>query len=162
MEKRQKKVDVIFLDYLTLLKSESQDKFSRYDLEIANMTEALRKFSKDTETPIILLSQLNRESEKRTDKRPQLSDLRESGSIEQDARTVIFLYRPAYYGFDPIELKSACVDGYYTKEKHLVKNDEFIEIIVAKNRGGLVGKVPLRYIRNIHTFENLYSQIEVI
>jgi replicative DNA helicase len=158
--KIQNKVDIVFLDYLTLLKSDSRDKYFRYDLEIGKMTEELRRFAKDRETPIIVLSQLNREVEKRIDKRPQLSDLRESGSIEQDARTVIFLYRPAYYGVDPFKDENKSND-YYSSERELITPEEYLELIIAKNRGGLIGRVPLRYIRNLHTFENLYTISEI-
>jgi replicative DNA helicase len=157
--KIQNGVDIVFVDYLTLLKSATPDKYGRYDLEIGKMTEELRIFSKDTETPIVILSQLNREVEKRNDKRPQLADLRESGSIEQDSRLVMFLYRPYYYGVD--YTKEGNHIDLYTENKKIIEPAEYLEVIIAKNRGGLTGRVPLQYQREIHTFKNLYTIHEI-
>jgi len=157
--KIQNGIDIVFIDYLTLLKSATPDKYGRYDLEIGKMTEELRIFSKDTGTPIVILSQLNREVEKRNDKRPQLADLRESGSIEQDSRLVMFLYRPYYYGID-YSREDNHIDSY-TEHKKIVEPAEYLEVIVAKNRGGLTGRVPLQYQREIHTFKNLYAIHEI-
>jgi replicative DNA helicase len=153
--KIQNGVDIVFLDYLTLLKSEGNDKYNRFDLEISKMTEELRIFSKETGTPIVILSQLNREVEKRADKRPQLSDLRESGSIEQDSRLVMFLYSPSDYKIDYTK-EEGHVD-YYTDEQKLIEPAEYLEIIIAKNRSGLRGAVPLQYLKGIQTFKNLYK-----
>jgi replicative DNA helicase len=157
--KLQDGIDIVFLDYLTLLKSAGNDKYNRFDLEIGKMTEELRVFSKETGTPIVIISQLNREVEKRNDKRPQLADLRESGSIEQDSRLVMFLYRPYYYGIDYTKEESH--EDYYTDEQKLIEPAEYLEIIVAKNRGGLTGRVPLQYLREVHTFKNLYKLHDV-
>jgi replicative DNA helicase len=158
--KIQDGIDIVFLDYLTLLKSAGNDKYGRFDLEIGKMTEELRVFSKETGTPIVILSQLNREVEKRNDKRPQLADLRESGSIEQDSRLVMFLYRPYYYGID--YTKEENHEDYYTDEQKLIEPAEYLEIIIAKNRGGLTGRVPLQYLREVHTFKNLYKLHDVV
>jgi replicative DNA helicase len=152
--KIQEGVDVVFLDYLTLLKSTGNDKYNRFDLEIGKMTEELRIFSKETGTPIVILSQLNREVEKRNDKRPQLSDLRESGSIEQDSRLVMFLCRPDHYGINYTQEEGH--KDYYTDEQRPLEPAEYLEVIVAKNRGGLTGKVCLQYLREVHTFKNAY------
>lgn len=152
--KVQHNIHAIFIDYLQLIKSdEPKDKVSsRHDLVIAQISEEFRKFAKTTGTPIILLSQLNRNNESRQDKRPQLSDLRESGAIEQDARQVLLLHCPDYYKIDPYDGKDinmVCEDG-----ENLSK-EEYFEVIIAKNRGGLTGITTLRYMKPIHTFENV-------
>lgn len=109
------KVDIIFLDYLQLIVSDSMVGSMRA-LEIAKITRSLRAIAKELEIPIVVLSQLSRTNESRIDKRPMLSDLRESGAIEQDADKVLFLYRPGYYSEK--EDPSEC------------------ELIIAKNRCG--------------------------
>lgn len=111
---------LIIIDYLQLMKY-PEFKFNR-EREISEISGSLKKIAKELKIPIIALSQLSRECEKRTDKRPILSDLRESGSIEQDADVVLFLFRPEYYNIDVDEM------GNSTKN--------LIEVIFAKNRSG--------------------------
>lgn len=114
-------VQLIVIDYLQLMRGSEHNKANR-EREISEISAALKRTAKELKVPIIALSQLSRKSEERSDKRPLLSDLRESGSIEQDADLVLFLFRPAYYmkHDDPQydELQSA------------------LEIIIAKNRNG--------------------------
>lgn len=95
------KIDIVFLDYLTLIRTPNRK--DRYDLAVGEITNSLREFAKETKLPIVILSQLNRDCEKRLDKKPILADLRESGSIEQDSKTVLFLFRPDYYGIDNLK-----------------------------------------------------------
>jgi len=151
-----KKVDIVLIDYLTLIRTSYGAE--RRDLEIGRLSSDLREFAKAHNIPIIILSQLNRESEKRNDKRPYLTDLRESGQIEQDAKLVLFLYRPMHWGINPFEEESREFKHiqefrYETISREDLKPEEYLECIIGKNRSGKTGAVPLRYIRNIHTFE---------
>ncbi|MGE7753290.1 replicative DNA helicase [Lysinibacillus fusiformis] len=116
---------IIFIDYLTLIKPSDESKSMH--LSISEISKALKAIGKEFNCPVISLAQLSRGVEKRPDKRPMLSDLRESGSIEEDADVVVFLYRDAYYS----------------------KNDEedSLEIIIAKNREGEVGTVNSKFNR---------------
>ena len=125
--KKQGKCDIVFIDYLQLASETNAVKNRNREQEISQMSRQAKILAKDLQIPVILLSQLSREVEKRADKKPQLSDLRESGAIEQDADKVIFIYRPAYYGM---------VDEYGSP----VTND-FGELIISKNRGGGIGTV---------------------
>jgi len=156
--KVQYNIQAILIDYLQLIKAdETREKTqNRNDLIIAQISEEFRKFAKSTGTPIILLSQLNRNNETRQDKRPQLSDLRESGAIEQDARQVLLLHCPDYYHIDPFDGKSP--EFLCSNDNSELKKDEYFEVLIAKNRGGLTGITKLRYRKPIHTFENVYHK----
>ena len=151
-----KKIDIVLIDYLTLIKTSYGAE--RRDLEIGRLSSDLREFAKAHNLPIIILSQLNRQSEARTDKRPYLTDLRESGQIEQDAKLVVFLYRPMNYGIDPFTVnldsfKSIQANTYETLQRAALTPEEYLEVLISKNRSGKTGTVPLRYIRHTHTFE---------
>ena len=117
-------IDIIFVDYLQLIVSDALIGANRV-LEVAKITRNLRAIAKGRNIPIVVLSQLSRANESRVDKRPMLSDLRDSGSIEQDADKVLFLYRPGYYSEkeDPNEC----------------------ELIIAKNRCGDTGTINLKW-----------------
>jgi len=132
-------IRMIIIDYLQLMRGpkgmESRER------EISEISRTLKAIAKELNIPVIALSQLNRKNEERTDKRPMLSDLRESGSIEQDADVVMFIHRPEYYGKEKFE------DGNSTKG--------IAEIIVAKQRNGPVGEVKLKFQNDIARFENL-------
>lgn len=154
------KIDIAFIDYLTLIKTDFNK--SRYDLEIGQLSQDLREFAKETGLPIVILSQLNREVEKRIDKKPSLSDLRETGQLEQDAKLVLFLYRPMYYGLNPFDTQTQnrlfpelTRKELYCKNNLLLGSDELLELIIAKARAGQTGIVPLRYVPKYHSFENV-------
>ncbi len=132
-------IKLIVIDYLQLMQGHT-DTESR-EREISMISRSLKGLAKDLDIPIIALSQLNRESEKRVDKRPMLSDLRESGSIEQDADVVMFIHRPEYYGKD--------VDSDGNSLKGVA------EVIIAKHRNGPVGDVKLKFLHDYTKFENL-------
>lgn len=117
-------IDIIFVDYLQLIVSDALIGANRV-LEVAKITRTLRAIAKDKNVPIVVLSQLSRANEARVDKRPMLSDLRDSGSIEQDADKVLFLYRP----------------GYYSEKEDPSK----CEVIIAKNRCGDTGTINLQW-----------------
>lgn len=114
---------IVFIDYLTLIKS--IEKNDNQHQKIGNITKGLKAIAKEFNCPVVVLAQLSRGVESRPDKRPMLSDLRESGSIEEDADVAMFLYRDAYYSKDD--------------------EDRTLEIIVAKNRNGAVGTVFAEY-----------------
>ncbi|MEC5395238.1 replicative DNA helicase [Bergeyella sp. RCAD1439] len=122
MLKLRHDIKIIFVDYLQLI---TYEKANTREQEISKISRGLKSLAKELDIPIIALSQLSREVEKRPNKRPFLSDLRDSGSIEQDADEVIFLYRPEYYGIEEW-------DDFYNNEP--TANE--IEIIIAKNRHG--------------------------
>jgi replicative DNA helicase len=132
-------IKMIVIDYLQLMQGHTESE-SR-EREISMISRSLKGLAKDLEIPIIALSQLNRESEKRVDKKPMLSDLRESGSIEQDADVVMFIHRPEYYG------KEVDTDGNSVKG--------IAEVIIAKHRNGPVGDIKLRFLHEYTKFENL-------
>ena len=132
---REKGIKVIYIDYLQLI-SNSQRGRTR-DQEISEISRTLKGLAKELDIPIIALSQLSRGVETRADKRPMLSDLRESGAIEQDADNVLFLYRPEYYGIPQWE------DGSPTANE--------VEVIISKFRNGTTGGIitgcQLQYMR---------------
>jgi replicative DNA helicase len=109
--------------------------------EISNISRSLKALAKELEVPVIALSQLNRAVEARSDKRPVLADLRESGAIEQDADVVIFVHRPEMFGIDKDE------DGDPT--------EGIAELILGKQRNGPTGKVKLAFVKQYARFENL-------
>lgn len=140
-------LDLIVVDYLQLMTSslpgKSNKGFENRTQEVSAISRGLKALAKEMEVPVIALSQLSRASERRgDDKRPLLSDLRESGSIEQDADVVAFIHRESYYNRD--------------KEEDPDKNKA--EIIIAKQRNGPTGTVELVFMPNYTTFENLDTQ----
>lgn len=136
--KREHGLDLIMIDYLQLMTSGAKSTESRQQ-EVSSMSRSLKVAAKELDVPIILLSQLSRSVEQRSDHRPQLSDLRESGAIEQDADIVIFVYRPDMYNDAP---------------EH-EKGQDIAEIIVAKHRNGPQGTVKVKWMSKITTFMNL-------
>lgn len=144
----EKKVGAIFVDYLQLMSMPSGREFSNRDLQIGHVTRTLKTLSKELNIPIILLSQLSRAVEARPDKRPMLSDLRESGNIEQDADTIMFLYRPSYYDENPVDQNGITVPKTYT------------ELIIAKNRDGYVGTMPMHFVGQHFLFQDQEPEVE--
>lgn len=136
-KKRYGRLDYVIVDYLQLMKPVEKSKGNR-EQEISQISSSLKAFAKDFDIPVIALSQLSRELEKRSDKRPMLSDLRESGSLEQDADLILFLYRPSNYydlGNDPDYNKDQ--DSYVNFETY----PKLVEILNAKHRNGSTGDV---------------------
>jgi replicative DNA helicase len=131
----KKGVEIIFIDFLQLILSGGR---SRHE-EIGNITKILKQTSKELDKPIVVLSQLSRKVEERNDKRPRLADLRESGSIEEDADCVIFLYRPEYYG----------IETHKGESTH-----GLAEIIIAKNKDGRTGTKTHQFLADSMRFEN--------
>lgn len=135
-----KGAELIFVDFLQLLQSKGRSKHE----EIGMITKALKQISKELDIPVIALSQLSRKVEERQDKRPMMSDLRESGSIEEDADVILFLYRPEYYGV------TTTAEGQSTKG--------LCDVIIAKNKDGKTGVKSLRFIPEYTRFENIAYQ----
>lgn len=138
-ENPDNKKHLVIIDYLQLIRAIG--KYERRDLEVGSITADLKEMARAFKIPIILLSQLSRAVEQRQDKRPMMSDLRESGSIEQDADVVMFLYR----------------DDYYNKNSEL-KN--IIEIDLAKQRNGPTGMIQASFIKEYGRFINLARQMD--
>ena len=146
----QQGLDMVVVDYLQLLRHDSGQKGNR-EQEIAFISRSLKGLAKDLSIPVIALAQLSREVEKRSNKRPQLSDLRESGSIEQDADMVMFLYRNEYYEKMGMENETAAADGQ--ELDYGIKG--LTEVIVAKNRHGTVGSAFCKFVGQFSKFTDL-------
>jgi len=136
--KREKGLDILMIDYLQLMQGSKKSQENRTQ-EITEITRNLKMAARELEIPIILLSQLSRQSETRKDHRPIISDLRESGSIEQDADMVLFIYRPDMYNDVP----------------EAEKDSGIAEIIIAKNRSGKLDTIRTKWVGSITTFLNL-------
>ncbi|GAA4668278.1 replicative DNA helicase [Bartonella pachyuromydis] len=151
--KRQHGLDVLIIDYIQLMTSGSKRFSENRVQEITAITTGLKALAKELNIPIIALSQLSRQVENRTDKRPQLSDLRESGSIEQDADIVLFVYREEYY-LKNEEQKEGSAEYHKWKEAmEQVKGKA--EVIIAKQRHGPTGIVPLAFQSDFTCFSDL-------
>lgn len=149
--KRQRKIGLIVVDYLQLLQGSGRTTDNRVN-EISEISRGLKTLAKELELPVIALSQLSRQVENREDKRPQLADLRESGSIEQDADIVLFVFREEYYH----ETKKP-EDGSEKFQQWLEKADRIrgrAEVIVAKQRHGATGIVPMMFAREFTRFSD--------
>ncbi len=141
--KLDKNVGLIIIDYIQLM--QGRRSAERRELEISEISRALKALAKELNLPVVALSQLNRMLEQRSDKRPQLSDLRESGALEQDADVVTFIYR----------------DEVYNKDENN-PNKGKAEIIISKQRNGPIGMVPLVFLNTYTRFENPASQDNIV
>ncbi len=158
--KRRHEIGLIVVDYLQLLQGTQRAQDNRVN-EISEISRGLKTLAKELEVPVIALSQLSRAVEQREDKRPQLSDLRESGSIEQDADMVWFVYREDYYVAArepkrPIESDDAKThDAHAAWAAEMERVYGLAELIVAKQRHGATGKVRLRFEPKVTRFSDL-------
>jgi replicative DNA helicase len=150
--KRTIGLDLIVVDYLQLITGNDAGRFENRVQEVSQITQGLKALAKELSIPVIALAQLSRQVENRPDKKPQLADLRESGSIEQDADVVMFIYREAYYvGRD--EPKEGTPEHLDWQEKlDPIKN--LAEIIIGKQRHGPIGVVRLHYNEELTKFSN--------
>jgi replicative DNA helicase len=144
--KTQHDIKLIIIDYLQLMTAASAETRGNREQEVSLISRTLKAIAKELDVPIIALSQLSRNVENRGgSKRPQLSDLRESGAIEQDADVVAFIHRPEYYGL--------------TTNEEGLSTAGMAEIIIAKHRNGEVTDVPLRFIKEQAKFADADSSI---
>ena len=152
-------LDLIVIDYLQLITVSNSGSNTNRVQEVTQITTALKALAKDLNVPVLALSQLSRAVEQRDDKRPQLSDLRESGSIEQDADVVMFVYREEYYlarsepGADPNDPSSN--EKWTQWRARMDQIYGIAEVIIGKQRHGPIGKVDLAFDANITRFGDL-------
>jgi len=148
--KRQHGLSMLVIDYLQLMRGSNSRNENRVQ-EISEITRGLKAIAKELNLPVIALSQLSRAVESREDKRPQLADLRESGSIEQDADVVMFVFREEYYlsRAEPMQRPEESSEKYQERHDSWKARCEQVyglgEVIVAKQRHGPIGKVTLRF-----------------
>jgi replicative DNA helicase len=133
-------LDLVIIDYIQLM--QGRGRFENRTLELASISRSLKGLAKEMRVPVVVLSQLSRAPEARSQHRPQLSDLRESGALEQDADVVIFIYRE---------------DMYAEKNEPPAEGEGVAELIIGKQRNGPTGTVKLAFIREFTRFENLAS-----
>ncbi len=138
---------MILIDYLQLIEGTGRENRQQ---EVSEISRQLKKLAKELKVPVIALSQLSRGVEQRQDKRPVLSDIRESGSIEQDADIVAFLYRDDYYRSE----------GDDDDEPEEQQNNNVIEVIIEKNRSGARGTVELLFIKEYNKFSSVSPREE--
>ena len=138
--KLEKNIGMVVIDYLQLVQGSNKRNGSR-EQEISEISRSLKILAKELNVPVIALSQLSRAVEQRPDHRPMLSDLRESGAIEQDADIVMFLYRDDYYNPDS-------------------EKKDIAEVIIAKHRGGSLGTVDLLWLGSYTKFVNLEKRFD--
>jgi replicative DNA helicase len=146
-------LSLLIVDYLQLLSGSSKSAAGGRVQEITEITTGLKALAKELNVPIIALSQLSRQVEQRDDKRPQLSDLRESGSIEQDADVVMFVFREEYYVERKKPAEGTAEFSTWATEMERVHGKA--EVIVGKQRHGPVGTVTLAFEAQFTRFGNL-------
>ena len=151
--KRQVGLDLIVVDYLQLLTTDGSRGDNRVQ-EVSMITQGLKALAKELGVPILALSQLSRQVENREDKKPQLSDLRESGSIEQDADAVMFVYRESYY-LGRAEPNTNDAAKHLEWQEKMDQVDGMAEVIIGKQRHGPIGTVKLAFNADLTKFGNL-------
>jgi replicative DNA helicase len=168
--KRQRGIDLIIVDYLQLLSGSGRSSESNRVQEISEISRGLKQLAKELHVPVIALSQLSRQVESRENKRPVLSDLRESGSIEQDADIVMFVYREEYYtnfskpkeaslemGDTPAE-----VAAFEDWQRAMSRVHGIAEVVIAKQRHGQTGTIPVKFDAKITRFSDLADSNYVV
>lgn len=159
--KSQQKLHLIVIDYLQLMQASAGSRPDNRVQEIAEITRGLKTLAKDLDVPVIALSQLSRQVENRDNKRPQLSDLRESGTIEQDSDVVMFIFREEYYlqrdqpARRDTEDESKFQDRMELHNTLLKESRNIAEVIIAKQRHGPVGTVELHFNGDLTKFSDL-------
>jgi replicative DNA helicase len=159
--KRQQGLGLIVVDYLQLLRPSSQNRIMENRVqEISDITRGLKAIAKELEVPVLALSQLSRAVEQREDKRPMLSDLRESGSIEQDSDVVMFIFREEYYlsRAQPTQRPEESIEKFNDRHERWKERGNAVgglaEVIIAKQRHGPIGTVTLLFEAETTKFEN--------
>jgi replicative DNA helicase len=154
--KRQKGLDLLVIDYIQLLSGSGKRAAEGRVQEVTEITTSLKALAKELNVPILALSQLSRQVENRDDKRPQLSDLRESGSIEQDADVVMFVFREEYYlrNREP----RAGTEEHFKWQAEMEAVHGKAEVIIGKQRHGPTGTVPLHFKADVTRFADLANE----
>ena len=161
--KRQHGLNLIVVDYLQLMQGSAGTRSENRVQEVSEITRGLKAVAKELNVPVLALSQLSRQTEQRDDKRPQLSDLRESGSIEQDADVVMFIYREEYYLMreKPSQRANEKDDDFVRREARYGERQEEsrnkAEVIVAKQRHGPIGTIELAFQGEFTRFSDLVA-----
>ena len=156
--KRTHGLDIIIVDYLQLITSSRARAGASRVEEVSEVTQNLKALAKELHVPIIALSQLSRQVENREDKKPQLSDLRESGSIEQDADVVLFVYREAYY--KEREKPREDTPEYLAWEEEFRRIEKVAEVIIGKQRHGPIGSAKLAFDGMLTKFTDLETRYD--
>ena len=153
--KRTSNIGMIIVDYLQLVRGSHSRRDDNRVQEVSEVTQALKALAKDLNVPVIALSQLSRQVENREDKRPQLSDLRESGAIEQDADVVMFVYREEYY--EMRKQPAADTPEHAVWEEKMARIANLAEVIIGKQRHGPIGNVTLQFESALTKFSDLQA-----
>jgi len=162
--KRLHNISLIIIDYLQLMSSHNTSRNDGRVQEISEITRGLKSIAKELNIPIVALSQLSRQVEQREDKRPQLSDLRESGTIEQDSDVVMFIYRESYYleRMEPIKKPEEDEIKYNERVSRWqqLNNESYnkAEVIIAKQRHGPIGSIKMHFDANFTKFSDLTTK----
>jgi replicative DNA helicase len=153
--KRQRGLDLLVIDYIQLLQGSGKRSDNRVQ-EVTEITTSLKALAKELQVPIVALSQLSRQVENREDKRPQLADLRESGSIEQDADVVMFVFREEYYLKNKMPKEGT--EEFFKWQAEIDSVHGLAEVIIGKQRHGPTGTVKLQFEDHLTRFSNLADQ----
>jgi replicative DNA helicase len=159
LKRQQKRLDLVIIDYLQLMTGSRRNRGNRVE-EVSEITTGLKALAKELEAPVLALSQLNRGVDNREDKRPHLADLRESGSIEQDADIVMFVYREEYYleRMKPNpETEQLKYQDWLSK---MQKASGLAEVIIGKQRHGPIGIVALQFDGSVTRFSDLAYSVQ--
>ena len=154
--KRQRGLDLLVIDYIQLLQGSSRRGAENRVQEVTEITNNLKALAKELQVPILALSQLSRQVENREDKRPQLADLRESGSIEQDADAVLFVYRDEYYLKNRMPKEGT--EEFFKWQAEIDSVHGIAEVIIGKQRHGPTGTVKLQFEDSLTRFSNLANE----
>jgi replicative DNA helicase len=157
--KRQKGLDLLVIDYIQLLQGSTRRAMEGRVQEVTEITTSLKALAKELNVPVVALSQLSRQVENRDDKRPQLSDLRESGSIEQDADVVMFVFREEYYLSNKEPRPGT--DDHTRWQVEMADVHGKAEIIIGKQRHGPTGTVNVQFEATVTRFDNLAQDDQV-
>jgi replicative DNA helicase len=155
--KRQKGLDLLVVDYIQLLQGSARRQSESRVQEVTEITTSLKALAKELNVPVLALSQLSRQVENRDDKRPQLADLRESGSIEQDADVVLFVFREEYYLQNKKPKEGT--DDFFKWQADIAQVHGKAEVIIGKQRHGPTGTIDLHFDGNVTRFSDLATDV---